>query len=345
MTQAQQPAGRRVGPSGRKPIDLAQFEPVRERATAEDQTLPLVLEPAAEQVDLAGWIANNHATVERKLWERGGILFRGFGVKDATDFERVAGSICASLHDGYGDLPRAGVASRIYQSTPYPQDKAILYHNEGSHMSRWPTRINFFCLTVASEGGATPIVDCRKVYQGLDAPVRRAFEEKGLLYIRNFCGVDVSWQQFFGTDDRVTVERNCRVAGASCEWRGADHLRVAQRCEAVRQHPKTGDQVFFNQVQLHHVHCLDPATRESMRAMFRPDEYPRHVSFGDGTPIDDAIMDHVGEVYERHAVRFQWQPFDVVSLDNMLTAHARDPYVGPRKILVAMGDMLDASSI
>jgi len=35
----------------------------------------------------------------------------------------------------------------------------------------------------------------------------------------------------------------------------------------------------------------------------------------------------------------------VVMLDNMLAAHARDPYQGPRKIVVAMGDMFERSDL
>ena len=56
-------------------------------------------------------------------------------------------------------------------------------------------------------------------------------------------------------------------------------------------------------------------------------------------------MGHVGEVYEKNAVRFQWQQGDLVSLANMLTAHARDPYVGPRQIVVALGDMVDGTEV
>jgi hypothetical protein len=32
-------------------------------------------------------------------------------------------------------------------------------------------------------------------------------------------------------------------------------------------------------------------------------------------------------------------------LDNMLTAHGRFPYVGPRKIVVAMGEMINSGEI
>jgi hypothetical protein len=53
----------------------------------------------------------------------------------------------------------------------------------------------------------------------------------------------------------------------------------------------------------------------------------------------------IGELYEACAVRFLWQRGDVIMLDNMLTAHARDPYQGPRRIVVAMGDMISRKEL
>ena len=154
-----------LGMIRRKAVDLANFSPVRESQSREDQPLPLIMEPASDLVDLADWARSNRQYIEQKLHQHGAILFRGFGLENASDFERVAASICNELYSEYGDLPREGVAGKVYTSTPYPQDKSILYHNESSHMSQWPSKINFFCVTVAKEGGATPIVDCRKVYR------------------------------------------------------------------------------------------------------------------------------------------------------------------------------------
>ncbi len=50
-------------------------------------------------------------------------------------------------------------------------------------------------------------------------------------------------------------------------------------------------------------------------------------------------------VVERNAVRFTWREGDMVTLDNMITAHARDSYVGPRKIVVALGDLIEGTEI
>ncbi|MGY2299985.1 TauD/TfdA family dioxygenase, partial [Pseudomonas yamanorum] len=68
-----------------------------------------------------------------------------------------------------------------------------------------------------------------------------------------------------------------------------------------------------------------------------PGNLPRNVYYGDGSVIEDAVMDVIGAAYEACAVRFTWQKGDMVMLDNMLVAHARDPFEGERKICVAMG--------
>jgi alpha-ketoglutarate-dependent taurine dioxygenase len=67
------------------------------------------------------------------------------------------------------------------------------------------------------------------------------------------------------------------------------------------------------------------------------------VHFGDGTPIPDAVMDRLGELYEELSVEFPWEAGDLIVLDNMLVAHARRPFSGERKILVAMAEMTSAA--
>ena len=52
-------AKKSIGTIRRKAVDLAHFNPVRESLISDDQPLPLVIEPAAEQVDLADWARNN----------------------------------------------------------------------------------------------------------------------------------------------------------------------------------------------------------------------------------------------------------------------------------------------
>ncbi|MET0624808.1 MAG: amino acid adenylation domain-containing protein, partial [Pyrinomonadaceae bacterium] len=317
-------------------------EPVRTAPLSAASPLPLVVEPATADADLAGWAAHNRELIERRLGEHGALLLRGFPVDSVDKFEQVAAAVCPRLFGEYGDLPREGEGGKVYGSTPYPADQSILFHNESSHLHRWPMKIFFYCVRAAQTGGETPVVDCREVYKLLPRAVAARFAEKGLMYVRNFIeGLDISWQTFYGTDDRRVVEARCRESGTGFEWRGENSLRTRRVCPAVARHPRTGETVFFNQVQLHHVSCLEQSVRETLLSMYRGDELPRNVYYGDGSPIEDSVVAEVVETYRRAAVSFPWREGDILMLDNMLTAHARNPYTGTRKIVVAMGEMTD----
>ena len=206
-----------LGTIRRKAVDLSHFNPVRESQLSEGEPLPLIMEPAADQVDLADWARNNRDYINAKLQKHGGILFRGFGLSTPPKT-----SSASPLRSTKKSIPNTAIcrvkasAGKIYHSTPYPADKTILYHNESSHMNAWPTRISFFCVTAAKEGGCSPVVDCRKVYRELDPAVREKFEKIGLMYIRNFSdGLDVSWRHFFQTEDRAVVEKRAASRGSS----------------------------------------------------------------------------------------------------------------------------------
>ncbi len=325
----------------RRGVDVANVELVSTSFLpgVEGET-PLVVSPGRTGVDLPAWAGAHRDQVEQWLGRHGAILFRGFGLSQVEEFEAVASSICPDLFGDYGDLPREGESKRIYQSTPYPNDMAILFHNESSHLPRFPLRQFFFSVVVAEEGGATPVLDCRKVLELLDPAILEKFERKGLTYVRNFVpGVDVSWQDFFKTDDRSVVERTCAESGMTCEWTAAGNLRVKNTTPAVVVHPKTGDRVFFNQVQLHHVSALEPDVREALLSIVGEEDLPRNCYFGDGSPISDEEMAHLNDVFWKASVAFPWQVGDILMLDNMLIAHARSPFRGARKIVVAMSEM------
>lgn len=327
----------------REEIDLANLKLIQESYLQPGLSFPLVVQPAMDGVNLAAWARNSKETLKDQLAKHGAILFRAFSVDSAAKFEEfaTAASVSGELFNEYGDLPRDDPGLKIYHSTPYPADKSILFHNESSHMHRWPLRQWFYCVKTSDSKGATPIIDCRKAYKALDPALAQRFAEKKLLYVRNFVeGLDVSWQQFFQTTKKERVEEYCRNASIDFEWKSERHLRTRQVCPAIVKHPFTGEMLFFNQIQLHHISCLEPELRSSMLSMFPEEDLPRNVYYGDGTPIEDSVVAEISELYEKMAVRFSWQAGDVLMLDNMMIAHARDPFEGTRKILVAMADIM-----
>jgi amino acid adenylation domain-containing protein len=329
-----------------KAVSVSPQELVRADLLGPGQTLPLLLQPALKDLDVIEWTKTHRDLLDTNLLKHGGILLRGFNTPTVKEFEAFAQTVCSELFAEYGDLPREGVSGKVYGSTPYPADQAILFHHESSHLHRWPQKIFFYCVQPAQQGGETPIADARRAYQLLSPELRDRFLDKQLRYIRNYTrGLDVSWQDFFQTRDRAVVEAYCRQAGIEWEWRPNDGLRTVQVRPAIAQHPKTGEWLFFNQILLHHLSCLEPAVQDSLLSLFGADNLPRQVEYGDGTPMEAAVVDEIQAIYQQVTVQFPWQQGDILLLDNMLTAHSRAPFVGPRKIVVAMGELQQASSL
>ncbi|MFT3803142.1 MAG: SDR family NAD(P)-dependent oxidoreductase [Burkholderiaceae bacterium] len=326
----------------RQPAARAAQGQVRLSFPSAGRQFPVMIEALERDLDPVWWASQQRDFIEDKLRTHAGIVFRNFGLTTPQDFERFSEAMEPSLYGSYGDLPKKEGGVNTYRSTPYPENQMILYHNECSHTDRWPRKQWFFCELPSRVGGITPIVDCRELLTRLPAEIVDEMARKGLLYVRTFHPkLDVSWQHFFKTEDRAEVE--ARLAGGGIEWRwlDGDVLQTRTRGPAVITHPLTGAKAFFNQVQLHHVSCLEPDVREDLLGMVGLERMPRHVYFGDGSPIPDPMMTVIGQAYEACAVRFDWQRGDVVMLDNMLAAHARDPYEEPRKIVVAMGAMYE----
>ena len=319
---------------------------VRTSFFSPEQALPLVVEAGSADLDAPAWAKDQRQFIETALRRHAAILFRNFGLATPGQFEAFVEAIEPKLHGSYGDLPKKEGGRNIYRSTPYPERQMILYHNESSHLERWPRKQWFFCELPSRVGGATPIVDCREMLNRLPADLVDELESKGLLYVRTFVPrLDVSWQDFFKTDSRTEVEKRLAASGSEWHWLDEQTLQTRMRCPAVIRHPHTGERVFFNQIQLHHVGCLEPEVREDLLSMVGAERMPRQVVYGDGTPISDESLALIGQTYEACAVRFDWRQGDVLMLDNMLAAHARDPYQEPRKIAVAMADMVERATL
>ena len=323
-----------------RPVSLTRDSLIRSEFLSPLETLPLILQPQFSYFDLLNWVKDNREFLESNLLMHGGILFRNFDIDDARKFEQFAQVFSPELME-YLDqhTPRTKVTDSIYTSTEYPADHYIPFHSENSKNNIWPMKIWFFCLHPPSRGGETPIADNRKVFHRLDSQLKERFIKKKVMYVRNFGeGVGLSWQTAFQTTDKTVVEDYCRRAGMEFLWKEGNRLRLRHVCQAIAMHPVTGDTVWFNQAHLFHVAGLTPAIRQSLLELFREEDLPSNAYYGDGSRIEDSVIEDIREIYNQVAVVFPWQPKDLLMLDNMLIAHGRTPFVGARRVLVAMAD-------
>lgn len=320
-----------------KPISLSR-ETLVSVHTEPGAGSPLVLQPGAGNINLIEWVKTNREAVEAQLAKYGALLFRNFNVKTVEQFEQFMDAVSpATIEYGERSSPRTKIGKGVYTSTDHPEDQAILLHTEQSYTLSWPMKICFFCVTPALRQGRTPIADSRKILARLSRDTREKFLQTKVMYVRNYGeGLGLHWTEVFQTRDKRVVEQHCRNASIEWEWKDAERLRTRQTRPAIRRHPRTGELVWFNHALFFHFTSLEAATRESILKLVSEEDVPFNTFYGDGSPIESSVLEEIREAYEREKVGFDWQAHDILLLDNMLTAHGREPFAGPRKIVVSM---------
>ncbi|MBX7182579.1 MAG: TauD/TfdA family dioxygenase [Bacteroidia bacterium] len=313
-------------------------------------------------------IQSNQDELTQHLYKHGAVLFRGFEVETAQDFEKVAQSLDPDLKNDYlGTSPRDQVEGTnfVFTASELPNFYPIMQHCEMSFLPHPPKKLFFYCHTAPSYGGETPICDFRKVYNDLNPEIRAEFERKGVMTVRNYAGPGKksrfnlfelkSWEQMFLTTNKAEVTKKCKENGIALEWLPEDRLRLITRTPAMLTHPVTGNKAWFNHTQVFHVAAsvyeyshiskrqkrwktigfnllskLLVKLKKSTPSM----DQSMQVLFGDGSEIPDSYVQHLEEVIWKNMSIYSWQKGDVIVIDNFSTSHGRLPYEGKRDIWV-----------
>jgi alpha-ketoglutarate-dependent taurine dioxygenase len=284
------------------------------------------------------WAEENKGRIEELLQTRGVLLIRGLKFPSSKQFGQLLTILFGEELMGYGyrSTPRTELRDNVYTATEYHPSEVIPQHNESSYANKWAMRAGFLCMLPSETGGATPLADSRAVYRKIPEAIRRKFEEKQVLYVRNYGDIDLPWTEVFQTEDRAVVERYCEENHLRFQWKGDRGLRTEQVNPAVADHPVTGERVWFNQAHLFHISNLRPDVRESLLAVCGEDDLPRNAYYGDGSPLEEDTLQAIRDVYASETFEFEWRKNDLMLLDNMLFTHGRRPFTGDRKILVGM---------
>ena len=165
------------------------------------------------------------------------------------------------------------------------------------------------------------------------------FARRKWRYVRRFNGLlGFKWEVVFGTTQRSGVETYCRENAMACQWSDDGALTVTYVRDAVREHPATGERVWFNHGLFFNPISIEPALREALLESFSPEELPYNTFFGDGQPVPLEVLSEIRKAYDAETRQFDWHRGDVLMLDNMLTAHGRSAYSGTRQVVAGLAE-------
>ena len=306
---------------------------------------PPILEVDASG-DAARWAAEHREALRASVAEHGSLLIRGLGLRDAAETAAVFQQLGSLMTEREAFAPRRTHAPGVYSSSKWPPNQVMCMHHELSYAYEFPGLMLLACLVAPKAAGATPVADSPAVLRALPAELVERFTRVGWLLIRNYNDdIGASVAGAFGTDDRAAVESFCRANAIQFEWQPDGALRTTQRRSAILAHPLSGQRCWFNQIAFLSEWTMDPEVREYLVDLYGEDGLPFKTRFGDGDPVGPDVVQVINQAYDANTAREPWQAGDLMLVDNIRTAHGKDPFEGPREVLVAMADAVRLPAI
>ena len=304
-----------------------------------DPSSIVILQADNKIQNLKAWIEQNLKFLDRLILKHGAVLIRGGCFADVQEFVDITNVFIPKIARYVeGGTPRTHLKNGTYTSTEFPKELSIFQHNELSYMKEVPEKIIFGCLEPASELGATPICDVRKVLNAIDKDIIEEFRKRKWKLLRNFgTGLGPDLMQAFGTESIPEIEKYCRKMDIECEVIDEFQVKTVRVRPAISSHKLTNEEVWLNHIAFWHPSSLTQTVREEMLYMLGEEGMPYNVFWGDGEKISDDIITNIRDAYQQSTIRFDWHKGDVLLMDNLLMSHGREPYEGERTVLVSMG--------
>src|SRR3954453_4154423 len=182
--------------------------------------------PTPNLVAVTAWLAGNANELCRRAGTHGAILFRGFPLATAADFDAFVAAFGLpnfAYDESLSNAVRVNKTPRVFTANEAPPTVTIFLHHEMAQTPVYPSRLFFFCEQPAEHGGATPLCRSDVLWERLAEQCpqfARDCEEKGLRYTNVMpgendpnSGMGRSWQSTLRAKTREEAEARLRALG------------------------------------------------------------------------------------------------------------------------------------
>lgn len=317
----------KVSVSGQQQFTGVEF-PLALANSKEDASLP----------DVLSMLALHRDELLEQLSTHGAILFRGFPLSTAEEFDQFVSAFDLpnfTYSESLSNAVRTNRTEKVFTANEAPPGVSIFLHHEMAQTPVYPSKLFFFCEQAANSGGATPLCRSDILLDRLtdaDPEFMSKCERLGVRYSNTMPELDDaesgqgrSWKSTLSAESKEAAESKLQELGYEWEWQGSGNLKVTSPVLPAIKGIANGRKVFFNQ----------------LIAAFRGwkdsrNENNRAITFGDSSEISRESMAKAIALSDELSFDMPWQTGDVALVDNYLVMHGRRPYEGQRRVLASL---------
>ena len=340
-----------------------------------EKELPLVIEPVKEKsfAVLKALLSKSGDWFNKQLDRYGAILFRGFEVESAEQFQKVLELLNVQLESVYhfGSAHRVRITDKVFTSSEAPPDMIIAPHNELNMVPVRPSVLAFFCQVQPALYGETPIINTEKLFYNLSPSLQHKignFPQRFVRYVPNHLleivfeglsreeitkllqeqGFDFNWEEdgsIYFECSYIPLFTHPRTSRLCFCLSIVDCLVSREWYRNIGQRYSFGQSLYYNwlpaKLYKSFQQGLTTAATVVDGSQKRTSTLNTYFLNEDGqcTNLTEAEAKELGKAEWQNAVIFQWKQGDILVIDNLQVAHSRLNTKLPRKILTAFGNM------
>ncbi len=287
------------------------------------------------------WIASQREYLLSLSTLHGAVLFRGFPLTNAEDFDAFVAAFAIEnfpYQRSLSNAVRVNFTERVFSANEAPPTVKILLHHEMAQTPLFPATLLFFCEIAAEQGGATPICRSDILFDRLqrecpdfiDSLQRRGLKYSNVMPGANDpkSGMGRSWQSTLGVESKAQAESRLQELGYSWQWLEGDCLRATTPVLPAVREVSPGRYTLFNQLIAAYAGWSDERND--------PSSAIRH---GDDSKLDAGAVAKMIDLSMELTFDVAWQAGDAVLIDNTVAMHGRKPFTGKRRVLASLGNM------
>ena len=240
----------------------------------------------------------------------GFLLFRGFDVnhQEMKEFaERFSYKFIRDENRRLVDSSN-GFVGLVDGGTHY-----ISPHCEHANSPFRPDVVWFCCVVPVAQGGETLVWDGVRVWQEMNAELRKLFLDKKIRFYQKFHAA--AWKHFLGTGSTIVDVKRVLdgLEGVSYQINPDQSVSLEYVCSAVVKTKYNNYDAFANSLISEY---------KNPRAV---------VTFEDGSPIPETVINEVKEIMNRLTEVISWQAGDLAMIDNSRFLHGRRAFKDTRR--------------